>query len=372
MTTENSWVEIDLGRIVNNYRICSSLAPGKRIMAVVKANAYGHGDVEVAAALESAGCTFFAVANPSEALRLRKGGIRGDILILGFSTPDAVPDLIENNIIQTIVSAEHAEMMKRQGLRVHFAVDTGMNRIGLDGEDTDECERIIRAYSDIFRVEGIFTHLCVADTPSEDAFTRRQGELFYRLAERLSDMRLPSVHCLNSAGIMRFPESDRGSVARLGIALYGYSPDPSLPLPDGILPALEWKTRVSMVKTLTPGETVGYGRAYKAESPVRVATLTAGYADGYNRALSGGRGCVVINGRRAPVIGRVCMDQTMVDVTGIDGVEPMTEATLLGSGFDAEEMASITGTISYEELCAISSRVKRKHKGSIADERLLK
>ena len=361
MTTENSWVEIDPGRIVQNFRICSSLAPGKRIMAVVKANAYGHGDVEVASALESAGCDFFAVANPSEALRLRRGGIRGDILILGFSTPDALPDLIEHNIIQTIVSAEHAEMMKARDLRVHFAVDTGMNRIGLDGEDTDECERTIREYSDIFRVEGIFTHLCVADEPEEDAFTRRQAELFYKLADRISDMRLPSVHCLNSAGIMRFTDSDRGSVARLGIALYGYSPDPALALPGGVLPALEWKTRVSTVKTLTPGETVGYGRAYKAESPVRVATLTAGYADGYSRRLSCGNGYVMINGRKAPVLGRVCMDQTMVDVTGIDGVGPMTEATLIGEGISADDMAALTGTISYEALCGISSRVKRKY-----------
>lgn len=362
MITENSWVEIDLSRIVDNYRIITSrVAPGKRVTAVIKANAYGHGDAEVAKALEAAGCGSFAVANFAEGKRLREAGITGDVLILGYSPRELIPDIVGYRLVQTLVSEEHAAAVARPDLRTVFAIDTGMNRIGIDGENTAECERIVREYAKKTKLEGIFTHLCVADTPCEDGFTRRQAKLFYRLADRLSDLDLPSVHCLNSAGIIRFRDEDRGNTVRLGIALYGLSPDPAVALPDGILPALEWKTRVSMVKTVMPGETVGYGRAYTAEEPRRIATLTAGYADGYSRRMSGG-GYVVINGRRAPLAGRVCMDQTTVDVTGIDGVGPMTEATLIGEGITADDMAAITGTISYESLCAIGVRVKRIYK----------
>ena len=362
MITENSWVEIDLSRIVNNYRtIASRVCPGKRVMAVVKANAYGHGDAEVARALEAAGCGSFAVANFAEGKRLRESGVLGDILSLGYSPREIIPEVIRYRLVQTLISEEHAAAVARPDLRTVFAVDTGMNRIGIDGENAADCERIIREYAKKTKLEGIFTHLCVADTPDEDAFTRRQSELFYRLADRLSDLGLPRVHCLNSAGIIRFTGSDRGSVVRLGIALYGLSPDPAVALPDGILPALEWKTRVSMVKTVLPGETVGYGRAYTAKEPRRIATLTAGYGDGYSRKMSCG-GYVIINGKRAPLCGRVCMDQMTVDVTGIDGVGPMTEATLIGEGITADDMAALTGTISYESLCAIGVRVKRIYK----------
>jgi alanine racemase len=357
---QNTWVETDLGIIRENYRICTSLLPpGVEAMAGVKANAYGHGDAEVARALEEAGCRLFAVANVTEAVRLRDAGIRGGILILGFTPPEAVPLILAHDLSAAVISEEHAASLAGSGIRAQFAIDTGMNRIGLDGDDPDACERVIRGYSQGMRVEGLFTHLCVADTPSEDPFTERQKKLFYDVADRVKDLGLRYIHCLNSAGALRSGGADRGNVARLGIVLYGIAPDRAVPLPAGIRPALEWKTFVSMVKTVKRGETVGYGRNWRAGEDRTIATFPVGYADGYSRLLSN-RGFVTVNGMRAPVVGNVCMDQTMIDVTGIPGVHPMTEVTLIGGLTGAEEAADLTGTIPYEILCGIGIRVTRK------------
>ena len=366
------WTEIDLEVIKNNYLTYkSSLPHGMKAAAVVKADAYGHGDCAVARMLMDAGADYFAVSNIKEAIRLRRHGIKGEILILSYTPCECADMLYEHDITQALVSREHAKSLSlasKSRIKCQFAVDTGMNRIGLDGENPDECEKTIREYAKSFNLNGIFTHLCVADgeEASDKAFTSRQIQLFRDVADRIHDLNLPYVHCMNSAGGLFHTQKDAfGNLARLGIVLYGLKPDIANTLPDGIKPAMTWKTVVAMVKKIYPGETVGYGRTYTANSEIDVATLPVGYADGYNRLLSN-RGYVEINGKKAPVIGRVCMDQITVDVTGIPNVKQGDEVILMGNGtsaaLTADKMAQLTGTIGYEIVCDISNRVERIYK----------
>ncbi len=355
----NSWVEIDLKVLKRNLEIYKGcLNKDQQLMAVVKADAYGHGDVEVAKTLASCGIRDFAVANIEEAVRLREHGIEGQLLILGYTDPEAADDLKKYDITQALISEEYAEALakKAPGIKTQFAVDTGMNRIGLDAARPNCCCGMIRSFARVFRMTGIFTHLCVADTPAEDEFTRLQIERFSTVAQGVSDLKLPYVHCMNSAGGLW--HNDFGNMVRLGIVLYGLKPDIENTLPEGIKPVLCWKSRISMVKNVGKGETVGYGRSYTVAGPMRLATVTAGYADGYNRLLSN-KGYVMVNGKKAPVVGRVCMDQFMVDVTGIENAQMGTEVTLIGDGITADEMAQNAGTIGYEILCGISKRVRR-------------
>lgn len=357
-----SWTEISLSAIRNNYRIYSSyVKKGQSVMAVVKADAYGHGDANVAKALQDEGCENFAVSNINEAINLRKAGIKGQILILGYTPEECAEDLKKYDITQALLSESFAERMSGSGIKAQFAIDTGMNRIGLDADDPAACEAIIRKYADKFTLTGIFTHLCVADTPSEEDFTASQIAKFEEVARSVADLKLPFAHCLNSAGGLFYDEPSHGNLVRLGIILYGLKPDRENVLPDGIRPALEWKTVISMLKTVHKGESVGYGRTWTAESDRIVATLPTGYADGYQRALSG-KGKVLINGRPAPLVGRVCMDQMTVDVTDVPGVREGDEVTLIGEGYNADAMAADAGTIGYEILCAISPRVERVYK----------
>ena len=238
-----------------------------------------------------------------------------------------------------------------------------MNRIGLDGDDPVLCERIIRQYRDVFEITGIFTHLCVADTDTIEfnAFTDTQIMKFEAVVQRIQDMNLPYCHCLNTAGGL-WHRSDVSCFARLGISLYGLKPDYMNCLPMGIQPAMTWKSVVSMVKTVSPGESIGYGCSFIAQKEMRIATIPTGYADGYSRFLSN-KGYVLINGECAPIVGRVCMDQFMVDVSTIPNVEMGTEVVLLGKSgnvsIDADEMANMIGTIGYEVVCNISKRVPR-------------
>lgn len=360
---KRSWTEIRTDTLVNNYRIYRKAIPAaQRIMAVVKADAYGHGDAETALALQKEGVTDFAVSNISEAIKIRKAGVTGQILILGYTPPECAADLVTYSITQALLSESYAEKLADKGVTAQFAVDTGMNRIGLDADDPAACERIIRAYAERFRLTGLFTHFCVADTPAEDAFTDGQKAKFFAVADRVKDLRLPCVHCMNSAGGLWHDGAAEGDLVRLGIVLYGLKPDRENTLPAGIRPALEWKSVIALLKTVHPGETVGYGRSYTAPSDRLIATVPTGYADGYNRLLSN-VGCAVVKGRRAPIVGRVCMDQMMLDVTDIPGVCEGDEVVLLGDGLDADEMAAWAGTIGYEILCNIGKRVERVYIG---------
>lgn len=337
-------------------------------MAVVKANAYGHGAPAVASALSAAGVRHFAVATVGEAVALREAGIEGEILILGYTPPEAGKVLLENDLTQTLLSEDYAAALWAActaPIKCHFAIDTGMHRIGLDAADPMAAEAAIRLWAGRFALTGIFTHLCAADTADEAsvAFTRAQIAAFRAVADRVRDLGL-TVHCLNSAGGISYPEAE-SDLWRLGILLYGLSPNPDTPLPAGICPVLAWRTVVAALKTISVGETVGYGRTWQATRDSVIATLPVGYADGYDRRLSN-RGCVLLHGRRAPVVGRVCMDQTMVDVTDIPDARVGDTVTLIGTdggkNLTADEMASTVGSIGYEIVTGISFRVPRIYK----------
>lgn len=368
VTDKRCWAEINLAQIVENYRIYKNNLPAQtKVMAVVKADAYGHGDIEIAEILQKEGVSDFAVATLDEAVKLRTSGIRGQIFVLGYTPIRQAQSLIEYDITQAVVDENHAKMLSKFGNRIKavFALDTGMNRIGLDADNPAFCEKIIRSYIKKLSVQGIFTHLCVADTDSLEAiiFTNRQIEKFEAVADRLSDLNLPYVHCLNSAGGL-WTTCSKSLFARLGIILYGLKPSYLNTLPEGIKPALSWYSLVSMVKNVHPGETIGYGRTFTAAREMQVATVCAGYADGYNRLLSN-KFYVLINGKKAPVLGRICMDQFMADVTDIPDVKMGTKVTLIGQDgkevVTADDMANKIGTIGYEIVCNISGRVERKY-----------
>ena len=358
------WTEISFDALKKNYSIYkASIPPNQEIMAVVKADAYGHGDKVVAKYLSDMGVQHFAVSNIDEALHLREAGVIGQILILGYTPIDRIDELLKFDITQALLSKEYAEEIASRSsfVKGQFAIDTGMRRIGLNADNPEECQRIIREYSSRLNLNGLFTHLCVADTPEQDAFTARQIASFVKVVSLVSDLNLPYCHCLNSAGGL-WHQTDISCFARLGIILYGLKPDYMNTLPDGIEPILSWKSVVSMVKKVKPGDTIGYGKTFTVQHPMTIATIPTGYADGYSRLLSN-KGWVLINGRRAPIVGRVCMDQMMVDVTDIHDIEIGTEVVLIGKSGDefltADDLANIYGTIGYEVVCGINKRVDR-------------
>ena len=358
------WVEINLKQLKKNFEIYKALLPETvDIMAIVKADAYGHGDRIVAKYLSDLGVRHFAVSNIDEAIHIRDAGVEGQILILGYTPIDRVEDLITYNITQALISEEYAYKIRKTKLPVicQFAIDTGMRRIGLNADYPDRCEKIIREYSNI--LNGLFTHLCVADNSKQNLFTEAQIRRFEIIVERVSDLKLRYCHCLNSAGGL-WHKSSVSCFARLGIVLYGLKPDYLNTLPVGIEPVMSWKSVVSMVKSVRSGDTIGYGRVFRVESPMKIATIPTGYADGYSRLLSN-RGWVLINGHKAPILGRVCMDQMMVDVTNIPDVNMETEVVLLGKSGEevitADDLAHIYGTIGYEIICGISKRVEREY-----------
>lgn len=368
---KRSWVEIDVAQLRKNYRIYNNLLPeGTSIMAVIKADAYGHGDVMVAKMLAEEGCRMFAVSNIDEAVGLRNAGIEGEILILGYSSVKYAKTMKFLDLTQAIVSEEYAEALAATGFKnkCQFAIDTGMNRIGLDAYEPTRCERVIRKYSASLDINGIFTHLCVADSNENDDkdFTLSQIRKFDVVADLVKDLNFPYVHCCNSAGGLHYlNQCKNNSIVRLGIVMYGLKPDVEFPIPDGIKSPLSWKSVVSMVKAVKEGESIGYGRSFKTDKPMKVATVTTGYADGFNRQLSN-KGFVLIHGQKAPIIGRICMDQTMVDVSHIPDVKMGDKVTLLGVDgsveYNADTMAQDLGTIGYEVICNISKRVQRFYK----------
>ena len=354
-----TWAEIDLDAARDNYTyIQSQLSPGCRIMAVVKADAYGHCVQRIARVYDEAGVTWFAVSNLEEALQLRQMGLRQRILILSYTPPEAVTTLAAQNITTAVVSREHAEALNARAkaagvdLTVHVKVDTGMARVGLrTDEDIAAVCRLPR-----LNAEGIFTHFATADTDDE-AYTMAQYNTFCKhiAAAEQAGIHFALRHCCNSAATLRYPPMHMDMV-RPGIILYGCMPDGSEN--PHLRPVMALKTAVSQVKQIAAGETVSYGRTFRAPSDMTLATVPIGYADGYSRLLSN-RADMLVNGCRAAVVGNVCMDQTMLDVTGIDGVEAGTAVTAFGDSLRVEELAALTGTISYELLCLVGKRVPR-------------
>jgi len=366
-----AWAEISLGNLRHNFRVLKARLPeSTRFFGVVKADAYGHGALPVSRELEKLGCAYLGVACLDEAMALREGGIRSPILIMGYTDPALTDKLIAHDITQTLYSPELALAYSREALscggrlKVHIKLNSGMCRLGFD------CRERERALEELLPVltlpgleaEGIFTHFAVADEP-ESPFTREQFEIFSRFVQDLeekSSRRFALKHCANSAAVINYPQMALDMV-RTGLALYGVSPCGEHPGLD-LRPVMSVRAKVAQVTRINPGDTVSYGRAYTAREPRRIAVVTFGYADGLFRPLSG-KFDILIRGRRAPQIGRICMDMCMVDVTDIPGVQTGDTATIFGRDGDAyqgaEELTEKIGTIPYELLCAISARVHR-------------
>ncbi len=360
---------IDMDAVRHNYRLMRQSVPHHvQVMAVVKANAYGHGMLETARALEAEGAAHFAVATPDEGIELRLGGVKGEILVLGAAMPRAAEDAVAYGLTQTVFTPDMVRLIDGCAARlgcmasVHVKLDTGMNRIGL--RTPQEAQAVAQALQESPHVKqtGLYTHFADADAPLPNGwaneFTLDQMKRFDAL--RAYFPKDICVHAANSAMSLLQPRVYHDMI-REGISLYGYPPVPTeLPF----RPAMSWETEVVHVKDLTPGDTVSYGRTFVAQRPMRVATLAVGYGDGYHRMASG-RGEVLIRGCRAPIVGRVCMDQTMVDVTGIGQVRAGDVATLLGAQggerIDACQLADWWGTIAYEVLLSPSSRVERTY-----------
>ncbi len=350
--------------IESNMRTIRAAVPASaKVLAVVKADGYGHGAAETAQAAIRGGAEMLAVASVGEGIQLRKSGIEAPVLVLGAVLADDVSEGVRHGLIQTVCSAEMLRMCEAAAEEtgkpacIHLKTDTGMGRIGIRTEE--EMKQILSLLNECghVRLEGAFTHFSDADG-DEDGIRYTKDQ--YRRFLELTDMLPAGItrHCCNSAAIHRFPEMALDMV-RAGISLYGYPPVPTgMPLKM----CMEWKAEISYIKDLPAGAFVSYGRTYRSSSPVRAATIACGYADGYHRA-AGKEGYVLIGGKRAKIIGRVCMDQMLADITGIEGVKPGDEATVMGKDgnerITAEDIAAWAGTISYEILCSAGSRVNR-------------
>lgn len=354
MSARRCWAEIDLGALRHNLSVVREcLGPGAGVMAVVKANAYGHGVREVVRALRGVG--MFGVANVREALEVREVDAETPVFILGPALSDEREEIVRAGFIPAVSSMEEAlGYSALGGARIHLALDTGMGRIGIWEEAAVAAAREIAALPGI-EIAGVASHLPVAD--EDESFTAEQLARFGRLAAELG---APVIHTLNSAGIIRF-SSHAGTMARAGLMLYGSSPIPDFQ--KRLHPVLALMSRVTLVRELGAGRGVSYGRTFITPGPMRVATIALGYADGYPRHLSGAGADVLIGGRRCAVLGRVTMDQIMADVTALPEVAPGDEVVLIGRQDGEEilagELAEKAGTIAWEIFTGIGSRVER-------------
>lgn len=364
-----AWAEISLQDLAHNIdAVRSRLPETTQLMAVVKANAYGHGDEAVCRKLSEMGVNWFAVSNLEEALSVRKVCPQAEIFILGYTPPECAADIAGHNIIQGVVSLEYAEELCRYAdkpVRCHIKLDTGMGRIGFRGKDAAECtEELLPLFDmDKLSIEGMYTHFAAADSPAEEdvLYTEEQKKHLFEVYDMLAEKghRLPHVHCMNSAASVYKPD-ERCTLARVGIVMYGLCPNYPVPVPVDLRPVMTFKSVISQVKTVYPGDSISYGRTYTAETERRIATVTVGYADGYARLLSG-KGKALVHGVPCPIVGRVCMDQMMLDVTEVEAcVQSGDEVTLFGDcEITADWLAAQYGTIGYEIICGISKRVPR-------------
>jgi alanine racemase len=366
-----TWTEIDLDALAGNVRQAQQIVgPEVAICAVLKADGYGHGAASVARTALNNGARMLAVACLAEAVTLRRAAIDAPILALGYTPAWQARDTVRHDVIAAVYDLDVARALSRAAAdlnrpaRVHIKVDTGMARLGLLPDDVAPFMVELMALPGL-AVEGIFTHFSVADSaaPENRAHTKAQLAAFHRVLAELGalGMTIPLVHAANSAAMLNWPES-RFDMVRPGIALYGLAPSPDTPLPAGFRPVLSWKTQVAQVKSLPAGAPVSYGNTFVTQRETRVAVAPVGYADGFRRGPAHW-GHVLVRGQVAPIIGRVTMDQTMVDVTGISGVRQGDEVTLIGrqgaAEITVEQVAERLGTISYEVVAEILARVPR-------------
>ncbi len=369
--TRPVWAEVNLDNIKFNLKqVKKNIPDSTKIMAVVKADGYGHGVLPVAQAALEAGADRLAVALPEEGKELRENGFKLPIQILGEVLPNQIPILIENDLIPTISKIDTVERLNELAAKkdiikkVHVKIDTGMGRIGVFPDEAVAFIKKVNSFENI-DIEGIMTHFAKADE-KDKSYTYKQWERFKSVIDELKkvDIEIPIKQAANSATIIDLPEFSLNMV-RPGIMMYGLRPSHEVDESFKLRPALSWKAKIVYLKEVPPGTGISYGATYITKRKAKIATIPMGYADGFSRLLSN-KGEVLINGKRAPIRGRVCMDQFMVDVTDIDKVNIGDEVVLIGKqGNDeltATEMADLIGTINYEITCDITKRVPRVYK----------
>lgn len=363
------WAEIDLNKIADNMKNIKELVSDKEIIAVVKADAYGHGAIDIVPTLLENGAKKLAVAVITEALELRNNGVKAPVMILGFTPLEFADELIKEDIEQTVYDLEYAKELSKLAIsmgkkaKIHIALDTGMGRIGF--LPTDESLKQIGEINSLEGIEivGVFTHFSTSDEVDKE-YTYEQFNKMKNFNDKLNSVgvNIKVKHASNSGAIIDLPDTYLDAV-RAGIILYGYYPSEEVKIDRlNIKPALTLKTKVCHVKELDKDMYISYGRTFKTNKKSIIATIPIGYADGYSRILSG-KAKVIINGKFAPVVGRICMDQCMIDVTEVENVNVGDEVILIGedSGlkFNADDLAKIMGTINYEIICMIKQRVPR-------------
>ncbi|OPA73989.1 alanine racemase [Paenibacillus selenitireducens] len=371
MLQRRAWAEIDLDHVAFNIAQIRSILPSHtEMMAVVKANAYGHGVLRISQLLAELGVTRFAVSNLDEAISLRECGMTGDILVLGFTPPEGFDQLAAYRITQTVFSPAYADLLNQYGVDhqirfpIHVKIDTGMYRIGFAYDDMDLVKKLFTSKG--LLVQGIFTHFSVADqlNPADQAYTQMQADRFDTCLYQLRNYPVGMTHAQNSAGIVNY-RNYTYDLVRPGILLFGV-PSGELRQNIHLKPAMQLKSTVAMVKQVPKGAEIGYGRDFTAHRKMRIATIPIGYADGYPRSVSGKGAQVLIHGQYARIIGKVCMDQLMVDVTDIEDVRVGDTVVLVGEDqgntISLASLSELAGTITNEMVCRISARVPRVYR----------
>ncbi len=360
---DRAWAEINMANLRQNVKVLQEALPtGCELMAVVKANAYGHGAVPISLCLNRIGVHAFAVATIDEGIQLRKKWVKGNILILGYTPAARASALSHHRLSQTVVDVEYARELNCFGkpIQVHIKVDTGMNRLGENYRHMSEIASIFDCKN--LKVSGVFTHLCVSDSLEESdiAFTNQQIQRFYEILDGLKEkhIQIPKIHIQSSYGVLNYPEL-KCDYARIGIALYGVlSTLDATKCSLKLHPVLSLKSKVVLVRTIKAGESVGYGRSFTAQKEMKIAVISIGYADGFPRSLSS-KGHVLIMGYRVPIIGIICMDQLIADITGIPSIKRGSVVTLIGKDgseeITAEQIAFNAETITNELLSKLSS-----------------
>lgn len=363
---DRAYIELNLANLTHNVSVLKAALPANaELMGVVKREAYGHGSYAVATHLEKTGVKAFAVATIDEGIALRRYGIRGEILILGFTDVRRAKELKTYRLTQTLIDFPYAEKLNRQKIpvSVHIAIDSGMHRLGLDTDDLENVQKLFQMKH--LHIQGIFTHLCCADSrkPEDISFTRKQIRSFYGLISQMepAGLPIPKIHLQSSYGLLNYPDLPCDYV-RAGISLYGVSssPDDRTLLQPKLRPVLALKAKVVLIREISRGETVGYDRTFRAERNSRIAILPIGYGDGLPRNLSG-KAMVRISTHLLPVIGRICMDQLAIDLTGADDVSVGDTAILIDNAENspllAPNVAALSGSISNELLCRLGTRL---------------
>lgn len=373
---KRTWAEISLNAIEHNYNVIrNKVADDTKVCCVIKADGYGHGAVELSQIYEKLGADFFAVSNIDEGIEIRKSGSKLPIVILGYTPVSETENLAEYDISQAVFSLEYAKELSEKCVeedcicKMHIKVDSGMSRIGFMCQEFPRDEYSIEEICEAcclpnLEVEGLFTHFCVSDEDAEGReFTNKQYENFIHVRDSLKKrgVDISVVHCSNSGAIEDYPETCCDMV-RAGIILYGLAPSSKLADRLDLVPAMTLKTVVAFVKEVQKGATISYGRTFTADRKMKIATVPIGYADGFIRQ-NARDGYMMVNGKKAKIVGRICMDQTMLDVTDIEDVKTGDEVVVFGTGENgeptADSLAENTGTINYETVCLVGKRVPR-------------